>query len=90
MKKQVKNKYLERYKTTADVSSMFLKGTSSKHNPDRIPSYHGSGRIEYKRILPPLRDPLDINENLFREIMHEVCPQFNIVDLKLNHGICAG
>ena len=89
MKKQLDNKYLRKFKDTAKH-----EGTYPFHAgnvvTDKIPSYHGSGReVEYKRILPPLRDPLDIDENLFTEIMHEVCPEFNIVDLRLKNGLCS-
>jgi hypothetical protein len=78
MKKQVKNKYLEKYKTTSDVSS------SIKRDPNKIPGYHSSGRIEYVRHLPPIRDEKIIDV----QILKEVCPGIDFDKIVIEYGIC--
>jgi hypothetical protein len=78
MKKQVNNKYVEKYKTTADVSGRI------KRDPNKIPGYHSSGRIEYVRHLPPIRDEKIIDV----QILKDVCPDIDFDKIQIDYGIC--
>ena len=76
MKKQL-DKYLRKFKDTAKH-----EGTYPFHAGNVVTDKIPSGReLE--------RDPLDIDEKLFTTIMREVCQEFKIIDLKLNHGLCS-
>jgi len=87
MKKQVNNKYVEKYKTTAKH-----EGTYPFHSgnvvTDKIPPYSSSGLVKFKRILPPLKDPLDIDTTILAQVLKEVYPNYDFAELKLEAGLC--
>jgi len=83
MKKQVNNKYLEKYKTTADLPG------SIKRDPNKIPGYHSSGRVEYVRHLPPIRNQQDIDLTILAQVLKEAYPDYNFAELMLNNGLCS-
>ena len=96
------NKYSTKYKVVKHPGTHpFHPGNTASiaELSSRIPPYNSAGR-EYKRILPPMRDPLDIDLRLLTDLINkrtngnsaEVIPgglKLNQVNIKITEGLAS-
>lgn len=57
---------------------------------NKLPAYKGSGRpVEYKRVLPPMRDRRDIDLEILAQVLTDVLPEFDYKKINICNGICS-
>jgi hypothetical protein len=76
MKKQTNNKYRgTRFEAVPKHKDTFPFHPGNEiAEIDRLPAYHGSGKKEYKRVLPPLRDSLQIDLAVLTDTIRKIAP----------------
>lgn len=91
MKREKHNKYQgTKYQAIKHPGTHpFVEGNTASVDelPDRIPAYNTQGK-EYKRHLPPMRDPLDIDLRLLTDLINRKtngnCAEVTVNGIKLN------